>query len=102
MERHTANFILSAALEFISCTLNELIKVLLISIKEGCGRGIHGVKDLVGGCGLPRLDPEVMASYSSVVSTHTPPTCPARMSSLFSLCSMLVCVEILKSEPRCI
>lgn len=51
MERHTANFIFSAALEFISCTLNELIKVLLIGIKEGCGRGIHEVKDLVGGPG---------------------------------------------------
>ncbi|KAL9712605.1 hypothetical protein Ac2012v2_003842 [Leucoagaricus gongylophorus] len=100
MERHTANFILSAALEFISCTLNELIKVLLISIKEGCGRGIHGVKDLVGGCGLPRLDPEVMASYSSVVSTHTPPTCPAHPSIrdwvLFPISLVMILVGILR------
>lgn len=91
MERHTANFIFSAALEFISCTLNELIKVLLISIKEGCGRGIHEVKDLAGGCGLPRLDPEVMASYSSVVSTHTSNMSSAYVQSLFSVQHARLC-----------
>jgi len=88
MDRRTANLIFSTALEFISCALNELVETLLVSFEEGRGRGIHEGK---GGCGLPCLDPEVMAGYSSVKSTS--PVCPTRTSILFSLPNMLSYTE---------
>lgn len=88
MNWRTANLIFSTALEFIPCTLNELVEILLVSFEEGRGRGIHEGK---GGCGLPCLV-EVMAGYSSVKSTS--PVCPMRTSILFSLHNMLSYTEI--------